>query len=92
MTIYIIDIEPVESRYTAQWKEHLPKQLTAKCKQEVITVSGGDTPQMTTPGAFLSVKTPGLRITQENSLNENYSKDEKINSLIKEILKWKHFI
>ncbi len=40
-----------------------------------------------TPGAFLSVKTPGLRITQENSLNENYSKDEKINSLIKEILK-----
>ena len=27
MTVYIVDIEPVESRYTKQWKEHLPNQL-----------------------------------------------------------------
>ena len=54
MTIYIVDIEPVETRYTAQWKEHLPKQLQKHCNQQVVTVSGGETPQMTTPGAFLN--------------------------------------
>ena len=54
MTIYIIDIEPVETRYTAQWKEHLPKQLQKHCNQKVVTISGGEIPQMTTPGAFLN--------------------------------------
>ena len=27
MTIYLVDIEAVETRYTAQWKKHLPKHL-----------------------------------------------------------------
>ena len=27
MTIYIVDIEPVETRYTAQWKKNLPEHL-----------------------------------------------------------------
>ena len=77
MTIYIVDIEPVESRYTAQWKEHLPKQLTAKCKQEVITVSGGDTPQMTTPGAFLNFAgTNVYKSTQAIKIAEMFAADE----------------
>src|SRR6056300_1706157 len=46
MTVYIVDIEPVESRYTAQWKKYLPEQIK--------TISGGETPQTTTPGAFLN--------------------------------------
>jgi len=54
MTIYIVDIEAVDTRYTKQWKEHLPKQLSKSTNQEVITVSGGETPQATTPGAFLN--------------------------------------
>ena len=54
MTIYIVDIEPVESRYTAQWKEHLPKQLMLATNKTVEIISGGETPQATTPGAFLN--------------------------------------
>ena len=52
--IYIVDIEAVETRYTKQWKEYLPKQLKRSTNQEVTVISGGDTPQATTPGAFLN--------------------------------------
>ena len=52
--IYIVDIEAVETRYTKQWKEYLPKQLKRSTNQEVIVINGGDTPQATTPGAFLN--------------------------------------
>ena len=54
MTIYIVDIEAVDTRYTKQWKEHLPKQLKRSTNEEVVTISGGETPQATTPGAFLN--------------------------------------
>ena len=27
MTVYIVDIEAVESRYTGQWKRHVPALL-----------------------------------------------------------------
>ncbi len=55
MTIYIVDLEPVETRYTAQWKEYLPIQLRAALPGEkVVVISGGDVPQATTPGAFLN--------------------------------------
>jgi hypothetical protein len=54
MTIHIVDIEAVDTRYTAQWKEHLPKQLKRATNEEVLVISGGETPQATTPGAFLN--------------------------------------
>ena len=54
MTIYIVDIEAVDTRYTKQWKEHLPNQLRKSTNAEVVTISGGETPQATTPGAFLN--------------------------------------
>ena len=54
MTIHIVDIEAVDTRYTAQWKEYLPKQLKRATNEEVVVISGGDTPQATTPGAFLN--------------------------------------
>jgi hypothetical protein len=52
--IFIVDLESVESRYTGQWKTHIPSLLT---KQEhTVTVIDGptDIPQATTPGAFLN--------------------------------------
>jgi hypothetical protein len=52
--IYIVDIEAVDTRYTKQWKEHLPPQLKRATNQEVEVINGGDTPQATTPGAFLN--------------------------------------
>lgn len=54
MTIFIVDIEAVDTRYTKQWKEHLPRQLQRATNEKVSVISGGDTPQATTPGAFLN--------------------------------------
>ena len=54
MTIYIVDIEAVDTRYTKQWKEHLPAQLRKATDVDVKVISGGETPQATTPGAFLN--------------------------------------
>ena len=53
MTVYIIDLEAVDTRYTAQWKKHLPLQL-GKYTDDIVVISGGETPQATTPGAFLN--------------------------------------
>ena len=54
MTIFIVDIEAVDTRYTKQWKEYLPKQLRRATNEDVVVISGGETPQATTPGAFLN--------------------------------------
>jgi hypothetical protein len=54
MTIHIVDIEAVDTRYTKQWKEYLPKQLRRATNEDVVVISGGETPQATTPGAFLN--------------------------------------
>ena len=54
MTIHIVDIEAVDTRYTKQWKEYLPKQLQRATNEDVNVISGGETPQATTPGAFLN--------------------------------------
>ena len=54
MTIFIVDIEAVDTRYTKQWKEYLPKQLRRATNDSVIVISGGEVPQATTPGAFLN--------------------------------------
>ena len=54
MTIHIVDIEAVDTRYTKQWKDFLPLQLQRATNEEVKVISGGETPQATTPGAFLN--------------------------------------
>jgi len=67
--VYIVDIEAVETRYTAQWKEHLPKQLSSVLdNNEVEVISGGDVPQATTPGAFLNFG--GTNVYKSNQLQQ----------------------
>lgn len=67
MTIYIVDIEAVESRYTAQWKKFLPEQMKAHLDTtEVVVISGGEVPQATTPGAFLNFG--GTNVYKSNQL------------------------
>ena len=66
MTIYVVDIEAVDTRYTKQWKEHLPKQLRRSTNNEVVVISGGETPQATTPGAFLNFG--GTNVYKSNQL------------------------
>jgi hypothetical protein len=53
-TIYLVDIESVETRYTAQWASHVPT-LLKKAGHDVQVISGPtDIPNATTPGAFLN--------------------------------------
>jgi len=53
MKIWLVDLEAVETRYTKQWKTEFPKLLKAH-GHKVEVVNGGNTPQATTPGAFLN--------------------------------------
>jgi glycosyltransferase involved in cell wall biosynthesis len=54
MTIFLVDLESVETRYTGQWKDHVPK-LLRKAGHNVDIISGPtDIPSATTPGAFLN--------------------------------------
>ena len=52
--IFVVDLEAVETRYTAQWKTHFPKSLKER-GHDVQVISGPeDIPRATTPGAFLN--------------------------------------
>ena len=54
MTIFLVDLEAVETRYTGQWKTHVPA-LLKKAGHNVQIISGPtDIPTATTPGAFLN--------------------------------------
>jgi len=52
--IFLVDLEAVETRYTGEWKTHLPT-LLRKRGHDVQVISGPeDIPKATTPGAFLN--------------------------------------
>ena len=74
MNVYIVDIEAVDTRYTKQWKEHLPEQLQRALVQdvavlgEVKVISGGEVPHATTPGAFLNFG--GTNVYKSNQLQQ----------------------
>lgn len=68
--IYIVDLESVTSRYTCEWKEHLPKLLTnlADADTAVINISGGEDSIEASPGAFLNFQQ--TNIYKNNQLND----------------------
>ena len=52
--VFLVDLESVETRYTGQWKTHVPA-LLKKAGHNVQIISGpSDIPSATTPGAFLN--------------------------------------
>ena len=52
--VFLVDLESVETRYTGQWKTHVPN-LLRKAGHDVQIISGPtDIPSATTPGAFLN--------------------------------------
>jgi len=52
--IFLVDLESVETRYTGQWKTHVP-YLLKENGHDVTVISGPtDIPSATTPGAFLN--------------------------------------
>ena len=69
MKLYLVELEPVETRYTAQWKTYLPEQLRSYGLNVEIIAGPGDAPQDTTPGAFL------------NFSGTNYWKSEQLKTI-----------
>jgi glycosyltransferase involved in cell wall biosynthesis len=67
--IYIVELEPVETRYTAQWKTHLPRQMREAGLEVKVIQGPSDAPQDTTPGAFL------------NFSGTNYWKSEQLKTI-----------
>ena len=55
-TIWIFSLEPLESRYTQQWQEHIPELLTKNLgdKFNIVQVDGIQKNTVPTPGAFLN--------------------------------------
>jgi hypothetical protein len=52
--VFLVDLEAVSTRYTGQWKDHVP-QLLKEAGHDVNIISGPtDIPSATTPGAFLN--------------------------------------
>ena len=55
-TIWIFSLEPIDTRYTAQWHSHVPKLLhkNLKDKFNVVQIDGVQKNSQLTPGAFLN--------------------------------------
>lgn len=54
MAIFLVDLEAVDTRYTGQWKAHVPSMLTDKGYHVHVISGPTDIPNATTPGAFLN--------------------------------------
>ena len=66
--VFLVDIESVETRYTGQWKTHVPN-LLRKAGHNVNIISGPtDIPSATTPGAFLNFG--GTNIYKANQVEQ----------------------
>ena len=54
MAIFLVDLEAVETRYTGQWKTHVPDLLEEAGHAVTVIQGPTDIPNATTPGAFLN--------------------------------------
>jgi len=54
MAVFLVDLEAVETRYTGQWKTHVPSLLKEHGHDVVVIQGPTDIPPATTPGAFLN--------------------------------------
>ena len=52
--VFLIDLEAVETRYTGEWKTHLPALLKQEGHNVQVISGPTDIPAATTPGAFLN--------------------------------------
>ena len=56
--IYIVPVEPLDSRYSRQWYDHIPILLDTAGVDNVVIIEGEDVPATPTPGAFLDLVLP----------------------------------
>lgn len=79
MNIFIVDLESVPTRYTCEWKEHVPKLLREYAEQQgidvnIVNISGGESQIEATPGAFLNFQQTNIyKNTQLNQIAELFT-------------------
>ncbi len=59
MNLFIVPIEPIDSRYTKQWYDNIPLLVANRAQElgvdiDITTIDGDDIPENTTSGAFLN--------------------------------------
>ena len=76
--IYLVDLEYVETRYTAQWKTEFPQQIADQTGQDIIVIEGPEgIAECTTPGAFLNFAGTNIyKSEQVKILAEYFNKNE----------------
>ena len=57
-TIWVIPIEPLDTRYTGMWYSHIPQCLKNMATDRqtdvnIVVINGDQVPLVPTPGAFL---------------------------------------
>lgn len=68
MTIYVVDLEYVPTRYTCEWKSSVPELIKASTDEPVVIISGGEDVITATPGAFLNFQQ--TNIYKNNQIND----------------------
>tara|TARA_B100000575_G_C23116380_1_gene645406 strand:- start:1041 stop:2165 length:1125 start_codon:yes stop_codon:yes gene_type:complete len=75
--VWIVDLESVETRYTCQWKTHLPKLLNDEGFLVRVVEGATDIPPATTPGAFLNFGGTNIyKSTQMEKLSRAFTEGE----------------
>lgn len=75
-SIFIVPIEPIDQRYTAQWYVNIPATIRQQVQDQglpfaVITVDGQSVPDGTTQGAFLDfAATNAYKASQVQAISE----------------------
>ena len=75
--IYIVPVEPLDSRYSRQWYDHIPKLLDAD-DRHIVIIEGDNVPSRPTPGAFLDFGATNIYKSSQLAVLANLFRDNKI--------------
>jgi hypothetical protein len=78
MTIWIVDLENIPTRYTCEWKEYLPKQMKDFGLDVVVIEGSTDLPNNTTPGMFLNFSATNIYKSTQLEKIARLISDDKI--------------
>ena len=76
--IYLIDLEYVETRYTAQWKTHLPQILADKTAQNVTVIEGPELESDMSSGSFLDFGATNIYKSAQTAQISQFFKNDEI--------------
>jgi len=85
MRVFVIDLESVPTRYTCEWKGHIPALLTKAAADrgrpdvEIVNISGGEAELKATPGAFLNFAATNVYKNNQLSFVAQLFSEGKVN-------------